>query len=144
MLRDHLLTGIGMGGYELLSPVYLKDVRGTVWFDRAHNEYVELALELGLPAMFLFLAWVGRGIAGYGAQIGKKKRNHSAPARMEAYDLMATGAFCALAGFLLHAWVDFVWRLPANVIYAVTILALLSASLMVNMNDDHEDTVRVH
>lgn len=144
MLRDHLLAGIGMGGYELLSPVYLKNVPDAVWYDRAHNEYVELAAELGLPAMLLFLVWIFKGIAGYGANIRRKKHIRLGPARMEAHDMTAIGAFSALAGFLLHAGVDFVWRLPANVIYAVIILALLNAAMLVKMTDDDKNTARVH
>ena len=61
MLRDHIFTGIGMGGYEFLSPAYLKDMPAGYWYDRAHNEYVELAIELGMPMMLLFLAWDGQG-----------------------------------------------------------------------------------
>ncbi|MDW7773070.1 MAG: O-antigen ligase family protein [Desulfobulbaceae bacterium] len=127
MLKDHLLTGIGMGGYEFLSPVYLTNVPAAVWYDRAHNEYVELAIELGLPMMLLFLAWVFIGIAGYGANILKKKKIRLRPVQMQTNDIVTIGAFCALVGFLLHAGVDFIWRLPANVIYAVVILAVLSS-----------------
>ena len=144
MLGDHLLTGIGMGGYELLSPVYLRNVPATVWFDRAHNEYVELAIELGLPAMLLFLVWVGRGIAGCGADLLAGKRKRPGPAWTAAHETAAIGAFCALAGFLLHAWTDFVWRLPANTIYAVTLLAVLNASLPVKTSDDSTIAPGVH
>jgi hypothetical protein len=43
--------------------------------------------------------------------------------------IMATAAFCGIIGFLAHGLVDFGWRLPANVFYAMTLLALCTASL---------------
>lgn len=125
MLWDHFLTGIGMGGYEFLSPAYLQDMPARIWYDRAHNEYVELAIELGIPMMLLFLAWVGKGMSGSGLALLRKKKKHRGLSRMRLHDIVAIGAFCAIAGLLLHAWVDFVWRLPATVIYAVILLAML-------------------
>ena len=125
MLRDHIFAGIGMGGYEFLSPVYLEEMPAAVWYDRAHNEYVELAIELGLPMMLLFLAWTGREMGGLGRALLQKKRGRQDPTRMRILDIAAVGAFCGITGLLLHAWVDFVWRLPATVIYAVVLLAMM-------------------
>lgn len=125
MLRDHFFAGIGMGGYEFLSPVYLQDMPARVWYDRAHNEYVELTIELGIPMMLLFLAWVGKGMNGFGLALLQTKRERRGLERMRLQDIVAIGAFCGITGLLLHAWVDFVWRLPATVIYAVILLAML-------------------
>lgn len=127
MLRHHIFAGIGMGGYEFLSPVYLEDMPAAVWYDRAHNEYVELAIELGLPMMLLFLAWTGREMSGLGGALLRKKRERNDASLMGINDIAAIGAFCGITGLLLHAWVDFVWRLPATVIYAVVLLAMVSS-----------------
>lgn len=126
MLRDHIVAGIGMGGYEFLSPAYLKDLPDRLWYDRAHNEYVELAIELGAPLMLLFLAWAGKGMAGFAASLLAAKRECQGTG-MRFVDTVAIGAFCGISGLLLHGWVDFVWRLPATIIYAVALLALLSS-----------------
>jgi hypothetical protein len=114
--------------------------------DRAHNEYVELAVELGLPAMLLFLVWLFKGIVPDTARnIRKKKRHQSRPRGWTRMTWWRSGRSALLPAFCCTPGVDFVWRLPANVIYAVIILALLNAAmLMVKLNDDHEDTVRVH
>ncbi len=125
MLKDHLVTGIGMGSYQFLSPLYLKGVPDRLWFDHAHNEYVEMAIELGLPAMLLFMVWLVRGMIGYWRQIMQSRKT---AAEGRSGQIVAIGAFCGISGFLLHATVDFVWRLPANVVYAVALLALLSAA----------------
>lgn len=125
MLQDHLVTGIGMGSYQFLSPVYLKDVPDRLWFDHAHNEYVEMAIELGLPAMLLFMVWLVRGMTGYWRRIMQSRKT---AAEVQSAQIVAIGAFCGISGLLLHAAVDFVWRLPANVVYAVALLALLNAA----------------
>ncbi len=64
MLRDHPLTGIGYGGYNrvsmaytppgfaFVSPDYQKMLRELV----VHNYYLLLAVELGVPALVLFLS----------------------------------------------------------------------------------------
>lgn len=129
MLWDHIFAGIGMGGYEFLSPVYLEEMPAAVWYDRAHNEYVELAIELGLPMMLLFLAWTGKGMSGLGRALLLKKSERQDPSLMAINDIAAIGAFCGITGLLLHAWMDFVWRLPATVIYAVVLLAMVKNGL---------------
>lgn len=121
MLWDHWLTGIGMGSYTLLSPVYLKGFPPGILFDRAHNEYLEIMIELGLPMALLFFVWVSVGMYRL------LKRLLSATSHLkDERDGIAIGiaAFCGLAGFLAHGIVDFGWRLPANQIYAVTLLAI--------------------
>ncbi len=126
MLKSHLFTGIGMGSYEFLSLMYLEGVPENVWFDRAHNEYLELAIELGLPVVITLYIWLSAGVYKYfkfTVSIGKAKNKIR---KMSLLELSAMAAFCSLMAFLLHGFVDFVWRLPANVFFMVTLLALLS------------------
>ncbi|MBC8209413.1 MAG: O-antigen ligase family protein [Desulfobulbaceae bacterium] len=128
MFRDHLLTGIGMGGYEYISTVYLEGVPDSVWFDRAHNEYLELLIELGLPLMGVVLFWMGRSLIRQWRLMALIRRDKKSILNMEPLDLAAIGAFSALCAFFLHPFVDFVWRLPANIVYGVTLLAILQAT----------------
>jgi len=144
MLKDHPLTGIGMGGYEFLSPVYLNNVPDRLWFDRAHNEYVEMAIELGLPLMLLFLTWMFRGLAQYGSRIFKIRKKKKSLGDIRSNEIAAIGAFCGITGLLLHGFVDFVWRLPANVVYAVALLALLNAALGRKKSNEHEISHGLH
>jgi O-antigen ligase len=127
MLGDHLFTGIGMGAYQYVSPVYLRNVPGNVWFDYAHNEYVELAVELGAPALVLLLAWMGWGLAGKGRKVLQAARRKGSLVDLPGSTIVAIGSYAALLGFLLHGLVDFSWRLPVNALYAATILAMLSS-----------------
>ncbi len=123
MLRDHLLTGIGLESYQLLSPVYLKNFPEKILFDRAHNEYLELAIELGLPmAAALFTALL-TAMALWTKRL-KQWRGRSI-SQLSPATLIALVSLCALAGFLVHGIADFGWRLPANLLYAVTLAALV-------------------
>lgn len=121
MLFDHWLTGIGIGAYGLLSPVYLKDFPANLLFDRAHNEYLELFIELGVPVAILLFAWIIAGMLKLKQKIklATLERNGNI-----ARVVLATAAFCGLVGFLVHGWVEFGWRLPANIFYAATLVAL--------------------
>ena len=135
ILRDHMLTGIGMGGYSLLSQIYLKDLPQNFLYDFAHNEYVELAIELGLPVMILILIWLSWSFASFGAGI-LKQRNSRETVGGNHNLVLAIGSFCGLIGLLMHGMVDFVWRLPVNAIYAATLFALLSSAARgMNVNE---------
>ena len=128
ILKDHLVTGSGMGTYKFLSPVYLKNLSDTILYDFAHNEYVELTIELGLPvAILLFLSIVWK-IFQSGAKIVKTENKLETFPFFTDNSIIAIGSFCAIVGFLLHGFVDFVWRLPVNALYAVTLIAMLSSS----------------
>lgn len=53
MIKAHPFTGVGVGMYKPSMPRYNPDFRGAVI---GHNTYVEVAAELGLPALIVFLA----------------------------------------------------------------------------------------
>lgn len=129
ILQDHFLTGIGMGAYKFLSPIYLHDVPNSTWYDFAHNEYIELALEVGAPLMAVFLALLLWGMTSFFRRIRRVSKNRRELIDTEDKKILAIGCYCALTGFLLHGLVDFTWRLPVNVIYAVTLLAILNSTM---------------
>ncbi len=128
MLKSHMLTGIGMGGYEFLSLLYLEGVAEKIWYSRAHNEYLELAIELGLPVAITLYIWFIAGTLGYFRLVIGIKHEKDKIQHMSLFELFAVAAFCSLIAFLMHGFVDFVWRLPTNIIYLITLVALLSSA----------------
>ncbi|MCI5208093.1 MAG: O-antigen ligase domain-containing protein, partial [Candidatus Electrothrix sp. ATG2] len=123
MLRDHLLLGTGIGSYIFLSSVYLKQFPENIAFDRAHNDYLEFAIEMGLPLALFFLCSL---IVLLFFQI-KKIRPY---AKIKLYRLRSPAiitlvSVAAIIGFILHGIVDFGWRLPANLLYVTTLFILL-------------------
>lgn len=138
MLHDHPATGIGLGAYRFLSPTYLQNIPGGAWYDFAHNEYVELVIELGLPAFFLLLAWLTWQMGRRWAEVAREVRSARELSHVQTEAIVACGALFAILGFLLHGMVDFVWRLPANSFYAVTLLAILNAVLTPGAVDEQQ------
>jgi O-antigen ligase len=66
MIKDHPLVGVGVGNFEVVYPLYC---RSYAWDTvtgykkrarRAHNDYLQVAAECGIPALFLFLLLLGR------------------------------------------------------------------------------------
>jgi O-antigen ligase len=61
MIRDHPLTGVGIGNFRIVYPLYSRSfawdtVTGyTKRARKAHNDYLQLAAECGIPALVLFL-----------------------------------------------------------------------------------------
>lgn len=127
LLLDHWLTGIGPGSFKLLSGVYLKGFPEALLIDRVHNDFLEFAIEVGLPCFALGFLWVGRGIIVSGCQLFDNLSDTEPVSKVSL--IVAGAAYCSLFGFLVHGLVDFGWRLPANFMYAVTITALLSHAL---------------
>lgn len=133
ILWDHWLTGIGIGSYALISPLYLKGFPANILYDRVHNEYLELLIELGIPMAMLLFSWIVVGVVkllarlGLGQKSGEKELNRK---------VVGTAAFSALAGFLVHGLADFGWRLPVNLVYCATLLALCVSNLRSGENPD--------
>jgi O-antigen ligase len=79
------------------------DLPGLEWYREAHNDYVQLLVEAGVPGLLIGL-WAG--LAALGA------------ARRDPW------LFAALAGVLMHAFVDFDLQIPAIPALFVVLAAL--------------------
>jgi O-antigen ligase len=108
-IHDHPLTGIGLGAYHDAYYLYADQFAPYI-VDRAHNDYLELAAGLGLPAA---VAWV-LGLTWIVFQCGRGAlRRH----RRRVYSVTAVAA-AALVG--VHSFFDFSLQIPAvSVIFAV-------------------------
>jgi O-antigen ligase len=104
-IADHPLTGIGLGGFHHIFPMYrdsrLDGLHATV--DRAHNTYLELALEIGPPAFLLMVAILG-GIAIVCAR-GLLVRQRDLVYPAAGVSVLALMAF--------HSLIDFSLQMPA-------------------------------
>lgn len=121
MLMDHWLTGIGMEAYTLLSPIYLKGFPANIHFDRVHNEYLELLIELGIPVAVMLFLWLALTL---GRMLYRVIYNIKLLQLDINLFLLGLASFCGLLSFFIHGVVDFGWRLPANLLYATTLVAI--------------------
>ncbi len=120
MAIDHWLTGIGLDSYELLSAVYIKWLPVNALADRVHCEYLELLIELGIPMASLLFLWIFWGMYKIFRNLRTRRDKTAA--------VIGIAAWCGLASFLVHGIIDFGWRLPVNLFYAVTLLALATGN----------------
>lgn len=99
MIEDEPLTGIGAGEYDYHYREYTPG-----WLDRfprgqAHNGWLQMGAQAGVPGMVAFTAWVA---ASLGAVAGAIRR-----AQGEFPRLVAAGAFAILMAFTIHSLVDY-------------------------------------
>lgn len=117
IIADSPILGIGLGGFEDAFQAY-RDITlpwPTVW-DKAHNTYLELMLELGIPvAVFYFLAI---GLLIRSIFQGVKERRSG-----KLYPVIGFSASILVS---LHSLVDFSLQIPA---VSVTFAAILGVSL---------------
>jgi O-antigen ligase len=60
MIAARPLFGVGMGRYYHTSPLFLSpQLAWTYGAENAHNYFLQVAAELGLPGLGLFAAWIG-------------------------------------------------------------------------------------
>jgi O-antigen ligase len=105
---EHPLTGTGPGQTDLRSE---GADGGTRIFGYAHNEYAQVAAELGLVGLALLAVL----LVGLGRLLWRARAAGPPVAGW-------AGVVAAMAAFAVHSGFDFVWHLPA-VVLTVTLLA---------------------
>lgn len=116
IVADHGLVGSGVGTFPKVYPLY--EAPATIertYVNHAHNDYLELAIEAGIPGivlMLLFFVWWGsRTLAIW-----------RSPDAAE----MARAACIASAAILLHSLVDYPLRTAGIAASMAMVLALMA------------------
>lgn len=105
VIEGRALTGAGLATFDDASLATLDATRGGTRPGDAHNDYLELAAGVGVPAAALAIALLLAGVAA------TARRACTLPdARARA---AAGGALAGVLGALAHAWFDFALQLPA-------------------------------
>ncbi len=105
--------GFGLGSFDSAFRIY-RDPMLKEWFQHAHNDYIEMALELGIPAALMLMTAIGLMVAV--CLRGARTRR-----RQETYPILALGASATVG---LHACVDFSLHIPAVAAAFAAILGL--------------------
>lgn len=120
IIAEHPIFGTGGGSYYSTFPSY-HPVPYSGFYDHAHNDYIQFAVELGLPItlmlglMMLYCLW--RGLKTM------VKR------RTPLYQGVSFGCAMAVLHMLLHSTVDFSLQSPA---IGLLFISILSLSLLVS------------
>lgn len=115
LIKKYPLTGTGAGSFYTVFPMTQgDDIK--LFYDHAHNDYLQFTIEYGIPftllLAFIVLASLKKSI------YVMKNRNNSL---MKG---IAFGSTMAIIGMLIHISVDFNLQAPANAVYFVLILTL--------------------
>ena len=142
LIRDHWLTGAGLGTFPDVIRVYQSHLTDQFAIVHAHNDYLELAGDLGVPvatamALLVWGYWwdCARRLLRESALAGNERGARSSAAgnsvsaldrdQLERRRLLALGALAGSAAFLCHSWVEFNWQIPANQLYFLVLLVLM-------------------
>jgi O-antigen ligase len=117
--KDHPF-GIGLGNFKHVFPVYNISNISEIRYLYAHNDYLQLLVEAGIPG---FLALVSGFFYFLGKSVKKIKqmKPHHDPLRF----FLAVGALSGLVSLAFHSFFDFNLHMPANLIYFVTLMAIV-------------------
>ena len=110
---DFWLTGSGLSSFRYIGAAY-RSFGGQIFYSWAHNDYLQLAIELGLPGVLLFV-WIAFVI------IRGTRRARADLAGDTALLHLHSGFVAAVVAIALHSFTDFSLHLPAN----LTLLAIV-------------------
>jgi O-antigen ligase len=97
MVSSHPLLGVGLGNFKPLMPQYADP--GTPIDSMAHNTYIEVAAELGLPTLVVFL-----GIPFFSYRSLEKARRRARIVGREFPYYAASGLQAGLVGYMVGAF----------------------------------------
>lgn len=126
IMKDHPWFGWGLGNFGLAFPRYnLPSLDTVLRFGKvtrfAHNEFLQVATEMGLPAMIL-----------YGAIIGYIIKTGWPLSRQKNITWTHAAAYASFIGIIVHSLVDFNLHLPGITFMAIMLgtILLLDTSLV--------------
>lgn len=130
MTRDHPITGTGWGTFTAQYPAYRDPRENTTAGRYAHNDYIQLAAEGGIPALILMLGI----LAGFLLQLKRSMAMKHNPHALEA-----TGLLLAVLALFIHASLNFIFYFAFMNILA-GLLAARAVQLIYPMGIGHVKT----
>lgn len=118
LIKAHPWIGSGIGNFIYVFSQFRPTGIPQIWtVDYAHNDYLHMAAELGLPVLILIswiiVASVWSGLREFSNSQGSFKRS------------ILLGASIGVMSMALHSFVDFNLHIPANAIMFFTVMAII-------------------
>ena len=120
MLKDFGWFGAGLGSFQWIFPGYQSEGLILGW-PHAHNDYLELFVELGIPMGILLLVCLG------GLILQGFRRLATSPTSRSFFFLF--GTMTGVFSLALHGVVDFNFAMPAKAISRVAVTSSVLAFL---------------
>lgn len=115
MVAEKPWLGRGAGSFYTTFPQYASP-QARLYYDHAHNDYVQLAVEVGLVGLALLATAVVCSVV----RALQVLRRPLTPSDMG----MSLGVLMAVFAALVQAFVDFHFQIPANALLFVVVLAI--------------------
>ncbi|MFZ4624326.1 MAG: O-antigen ligase family protein [Rhodoferax sp.] len=116
IVRDFPLTGTGGGSFYNLFLSYRTPDYALSYVDHAHNDFVEIATDFGLPGLGLLGVLVALTVWKMLVVLARR--------RADLPRGMAFGVLMSMVALLVHSTVDFNLQIPANALTMVVIMAM--------------------
>lgn len=121
LAKTHWLFGSGFGSFSNVYKIVEPDaLLRPDYFNQAHNDWLQLPIEGGLPAVLIFLAGAGWIASGLFSIV----RNRARRLGVEFVELIVLTS--ALALISLHSLVDYPARTPSIAVVAVFLIVILA------------------
>lgn len=134
LIRRFPLTGVGLHAFEPASPMVESGfIAGRISF-HAHNDYLELVSEVGIPLGLLILGLIGIAMV--------RLWRHAVNCSDRCCRAIAVAAVCALTAGAVHQLLDYNVRAPANGILAVALGVLALAAPRIGRTNSKETAQR--
>jgi O-antigen ligase len=121
IVKDHPL-GVGLYNYEAVFSPYNRSTASDKTVVHAHNDYLQLLVESGwigfLTLATAYLVFMGRCF---------RRIRHMDERKDPLRFYLAIGAFSGLISISVHSLFDFNFQIPANCLYFIVLMAMLSS-----------------
>ncbi len=128
MIWDHLFTGIGVGESAFKNVYALYAVSGTETVMHSHNIFLQIALEIGIVGllifMFIMLMFIQKTLGGIGI------RKHDSKSR-----IMILAGFSGIMGSLVMGLFDYIWYNYRVFLIFWAVISLCIAMIRINDNE---------
>lgn len=116
LFKDNTITGTGAGSFYGVFPEYRQADVGLTYFNHAHNDYLQFAVEFGLIGFIPLLLVV---LLSFIVALKAQRRRRDSLMRGLSFS-----SIMAIISFGIHSTVDFNLQIPANAASFIVILAL--------------------
>jgi O-antigen ligase len=113
--KDFPLFGTGLGTFQYIYPRY-KSLQDQLYYDHAHNDYVELLSENGVLGLVIVMVGI---IVFFGKTVAKWRERRDTYAKG-----ITLGGICGVIAIFNHSFTDFNLHIPANALFFSLILGL--------------------